>query len=138
PTDVSLEGMICVFCKGALVPPAQPAGPGGREAEHEAAEEAAAAGPPAKRARVSQARAPTLTAGFGGAPAGAGSGSASAAPRPRDALELLEGVAGVPASMFCPLAHRIMQDPVKDSRGYSWERTAIEAYLRHHHTHPIT
>ena len=32
-------------------------------------------------------------------------------------------------SMKCPLTLEVMQDPVQDNEGNTWERTAIEAYL---------
>ena len=41
-------------------------------------------------------------------------------------------------SMFCPLLQSILIDPVIATDGYSYERCAIERWLRKHRTSPIT
>ncbi|CAF1652218.1 unnamed protein product, partial [Adineta ricciae] len=44
-----------------------------------------------------------------------------------------------PSSTFiCPITHELMNDPVIDPDGNSYERTAIEAWLSSHGTSPIT
>lgn len=42
------------------------------------------------------------------------------------------------ALLKCPLTHEIMQDPVVLVDGHSYERKAIEAWLKEHNTSPVT
>ena len=44
----------------------------------------------------------------------------------------------VPDAFFCPITHEIMQDPVVDRDGVSYERYAITQWLGIHHTSPVT
>lgn len=45
----------------------------------------------------------------------------------------------IPSTFFCPITKRIMHDPVMDKEGNSYEKLAIEEWLRtNHHTSPIT
>ena len=37
-----------------------------------------------------------------------------------------------------PMAQGLMRDPVIAADGHSYERTALEAWLAHHHTSPVT
>lgn len=39
---------------------------------------------------------------------------------------------------MCPIMHAPMQDPVQDPEGNTFERSAIEAWVREHHTSPLT
>ena len=39
---------------------------------------------------------------------------------------------------YCPITHSLMKDPVQDTEGNSFERSAIEAWLRGNPTSPIT
>jgi Mg-chelatase subunit ChlD len=41
-------------------------------------------------------------------------------------------------SFFCPITRTVMQDPVVDPEGNSFEREAIENWLKDHQTSPIT
>jgi Mg-chelatase subunit ChlD len=41
-------------------------------------------------------------------------------------------------SFYCPITGALMEDPVIDSEGNTYERTAIEAWLDRHNTSPIT
>eukprot|EP01113_Clastostelium_recurvatum_P003822 TRINITY_DN1168_c0_g1_i2.p1 TRINITY_DN1168_c0_g1~~TRINITY_DN1168_c0_g1_i2.p1 ORF type:complete len:809 (+),score=247.47 TRINITY_DN1168_c0_g1_i2:121-2547(+) len=43
-----------------------------------------------------------------------------------------------PESFICPLTHEVMNDPVVDHEGNSYERAAIENWLKSHATSPIT
>lgn len=43
----------------------------------------------------------------------------------------------VPSSFFCPITMQLMTDPVIDPDGNSYERSAIESWLRQHNTSPI-
>ena len=51
-----------------------------------------------------------------------------------------EGAAAVavPESFTCPITHDVMQDPVIDRGGNSYERAAIESWVREHGSSPIT
>lgn len=40
-------------------------------------------------------------------------------------------------SFLCPITHELMNDPVIDPDGNSYERSAIEDWLRQHSTSPI-
>ncbi len=43
-----------------------------------------------------------------------------------------------PTSKFlCPITHQLMTDPVVDPDGHSYERSAIENWLKEHSTSPI-
>lgn len=44
----------------------------------------------------------------------------------------------VPSDFLCPITHETMRDPVTASDGYSYERQAIERWLRDHDTSPMT
>ena len=44
----------------------------------------------------------------------------------------------VPDAFFCPITHDIMQDPVVDGDGVSYERYAITQWLGKHNTSPVT
>ena len=46
--------------------------------------------------------------------------------------------ANVPSQFVCPITGDVMQDPVVTSDGFSYERKAIEKWLRHHDTSPMT
>ena len=39
---------------------------------------------------------------------------------------------------ICPITHQVMRDPVQDSDGYTYEREAIESWLRINQTSPMT
>jgi hypothetical protein len=41
------------------------------------------------------------------------------------------------ASFLCPITHELMTDPVIDPDGNSYERSAIENWLKEHSTSPI-
>lgn len=43
-----------------------------------------------------------------------------------------------PTTFFCPITHELMVDPVIDPDGNSYERRAIEGWLQHNNTSPIT
>jgi hypothetical protein len=43
-----------------------------------------------------------------------------------------------PRDFFCPITQEVFQDPVFCSDGHSYERTAIEAWLRTNDTSPLT
>lgn len=44
----------------------------------------------------------------------------------------------LPKEFFCPLTKRLMKDPVKDTEGNTYEREAIERWLRVQSSSPIT
>ena len=44
----------------------------------------------------------------------------------------------MPPHMSCPITHEIMVDPVVTADGQSYERTAIEQWLQHSKTSPLT
>jgi hypothetical protein len=44
----------------------------------------------------------------------------------------------VPESFYCPLTHEVMTDPVVDPEGNTYERSAIETWLKKNTTSPIT
>lgn len=50
----------------------------------------------------------------------------------------LEGTGRLPRSVFCPITHVPMCDPLLAADGHSYERRAIVAWLRTHGTSPIT
>ncbi|KAL6047667.1 VWFA domain-containing protein, partial [Balamuthia mandrillaris] len=50
----------------------------------------------------------------------------------------MENDTSFPESYICPLTQEVMRDPVVDPEGNSYERTAIEAWLRKNSTSPIT
>eukprot|EP00796_Vickermania_ingenoplastis_P006707 gene6707-4804_t len=39
---------------------------------------------------------------------------------------------------FCPITHELMSDPVRTADGFTYDREAIELWLRHHWTSPLT
>jgi len=45
---------------------------------------------------------------------------------------------GIPESFLCPITRRVMRDPVIAFDGRSYERQAIEEYLKQHNKSPIT
>ncbi|CAF5010581.1 unnamed protein product, partial [Rotaria sp. Silwood1] len=47
-------------------------------------------------------------------------------------------MADIPASFLCPITHELMIDPVIDPDGNSYERSAINDWLKQHSTSPIT
>jgi len=49
-----------------------------------------------------------------------------------------ETVPAPPEAFYCPITHTIMKDPVVDSEGFSFDRPAIEEWLKEHCTSPIT
>jgi len=55
----------------------------------------------------------------------------AAAPGPRKP-------APAPEAFVCPITKEIMRDPVVDSDGVSYERAAVEAWVREHGTSPVT
>ena len=46
--------------------------------------------------------------------------------------------ANLPKEYFCPLTKRVMKDPVRDEEGNTYEREAIERWLRVQSSSPIT
>merc|ERR1711951_199398 len=44
----------------------------------------------------------------------------------------------IPEAFLCPITHRVIQDPVIAFDGRSYEREAIEKYLRKHNKSPVT
>jgi len=44
----------------------------------------------------------------------------------------------IPESFLCPITHRVMRDPVLAFDGRSYEREAIEEYLKKHNKSPVT
>ena len=44
----------------------------------------------------------------------------------------------IPEAFLCPITHRVMHDPVLAFDGRSYEREAIEEYLKKHNKSPIT
>ena len=46
--------------------------------------------------------------------------------------------ARVPAPFLCPITGEVMTDPVSTVDGHTYERTAIERWLRTHDTSPMT
>jgi Mg-chelatase subunit ChlD len=44
----------------------------------------------------------------------------------------------IPQSFLCPITQEKMVDPVSDENGHTFERSAIEAWLKKHQTSPIT
>jgi hypothetical protein len=72
----------------------------------------------------------------GDAAAGAGDTDAEGAQRPRwwpshAAME-------APDSFLCPVTHDLMEEPVVTSDGMTYEREAIEEWLRDHDISPLT
>ena len=67
-----------------------------------------------------------------------------ASPRRRAAMELaaadaLEGAAlDTTEDLYCPITHELMNDPVICSDGHTYERAAIERWLRSHGSSPKT
>eukprot|EP01105_Mastigella_eilhardi_P010197 TRINITY_DN2384_c0_g1_i6.p1 TRINITY_DN2384_c0_g1~~TRINITY_DN2384_c0_g1_i6.p1 ORF type:complete len:186 (-),score=35.13 TRINITY_DN2384_c0_g1_i6:621-1178(-) len=64
------------------------------------------------------------------------------APAPAPALAPTQAPAPAPAlapSVYlCPITHEVMRDPVVAEDGYVYERAAIEQWLEHHITSPMT
>ena len=44
----------------------------------------------------------------------------------------------VPRDYVCPITQEIMETPVSDSLGYSYEKAAMECWLIDHNTSPVT
>jgi len=44
----------------------------------------------------------------------------------------------IPEAFLCPITHRVMRDPVLAFDGRSYEREAIEEYLKKHNKSPVT
>ena len=44
----------------------------------------------------------------------------------------------VPPQYLCPITQAVMQDPVTTADGHTYERSAIERWLRTHDTSPST
>ena len=44
----------------------------------------------------------------------------------------------VPDELKCPITKRLMEDPVVASDGWTYERTAVEEYLRERRDSPLT
>jgi len=49
-----------------------------------------------------------------------------------------EASQGGPAAFYCPITHSIMKDPVGDSEGFSYDRPAIEEWLKEPCASPTT
>jgi len=47
-------------------------------------------------------------------------------------------VENVPKNYVCPITQEIMENPVSDSLGHSYEKAAIERWLNEHNTSPVT
>ena len=47
-------------------------------------------------------------------------------------------VENVPKIYVCPITHEIMENPVSDSLGHSYEKAAIERWLNENNTSPVT
>ena len=47
-------------------------------------------------------------------------------------------MASINEDYLCPITHEVMMDPVIDPDGYTYERAAIEAWIRSHGTSPFT
>eukprot|EP01083_Nonionella_stella_P210324 761540_1 len=59
----------------------------------------------------------------------------------RDVSQSVEGqsaMSNIPNEFVCPLTNKIMRDPVKIFDNNTYEREAIEAYLKEHNKSPIT
>lgn len=50
----------------------------------------------------------------------------------------MEAAVAVPKPFICPITHEIMNEPVIDPDGYTYERSAIEIWLGRGETSPIT
>lgn len=61
-----------------------------------------------------------------------------ALPREAYCMDDLKCTERLPRSIFCPIAHVPMQDPVIASDGFSYERKALARWLQEHDTSPIT
>lgn len=59
-------------------------------------------------------------------------------PRRAYKLEELTGTDRLPRSVFCPIAHIPMQDPVIAADGFSYEREALARWFVSHDTSPTT
>jgi hypothetical protein len=57
----------------------------------------------------------------------------------RSFMEPAPGYMPIPAWALCPITHQPMLDPVFSHRdGYHYERSALEKWLEHHSTSPMT
>ena len=63
--------------------------------------------------------------------------SLSLAP-PQDSDLYSDKIAAHLEHFVCPISLEIMQDPVITADGYTFERTRIEAWFKHHNTNPLT
>ena len=97
---------------------------GAREAAAAAAREAAAAA----TAREREERGAERRGGGGGRSVGGGGGGGGGA---SDDAEL-------PPEITCPITQEVMRDPVATVDGQTYERSAIEHWLRDHNTSPLT
>ena len=43
-----------------------------------------------------------------------------------------------PSEFYCPISHEVMRDPVVDTEGNSYERSAIEEWLSRNASSPVT
>ena len=66
--------------------------------------------------------------------------AADAYPICSGAAEELErdGADGVPAELICPITAELMTDPVVTADGHTYDREAIESWLRRKTTSPLT
>jgi len=53
-------------------------------------------------------------------------------------LKLKNSKRDAPKAFCCPITQEIMSDPVVANDGHTYERVAIEAWLLHHDTSPMT
>ncbi len=53
-------------------------------------------------------------------------------------LTLKERETKIPEAFICPITQDMMQDPVFASDGHTYERTAIELWLKNNNTSPMT
>ena len=44
----------------------------------------------------------------------------------------------IPSHFLCPITQALMEEPVVTADGHTYEKTAIEAWLRDHDTSPLT
>ena len=49
-----------------------------------------------------------------------------------------ESKVNVPTNFYCPITGVLMEDPVTDKEGNSYEKSQIEEWLKHKQTSPIT
>ena len=44
----------------------------------------------------------------------------------------------IPRQFICPITHELMKDPVFTCDGITYERNAVEKWLKNHNTSPLT